>query len=126
MITWSAIRASPYVAKYGLKVGKVLLIGILAVGWTGGAVHYGRNAERTEIALEVAAERSKELAELARVALERQPIIEKAVDDRAKLKARIDKGREMLNEATQAAGVKPECDLTDDELFALRQIGKAD
>lgn len=105
-----------------LKLGLMLLFVGLFSGWTWGAVQYGRQAERTEIALEKAAEKAKEIEDLAKEAINRKPVIEKATKRRVDLEHRLKEGMEKLNEATKEAGSNPACDLSDNELRAYEEL----
>jgi hypothetical protein len=112
-------------AKYGAKVGKWVLIAVLAVAYHAAifyaGVHKERNVWEYKEATEAAAQAAQDLMD----ADARVPVIEQATEDRADLNGKLDKGMEKLNEATKNSGDKPDCELTDDELRALREINEA-
>lgn len=109
--------------KVAKTVGIVLVVAMLASTYVF-TYFAGRHAVEQEVLEEKAELALKEAELVQRDAELRIKIAEDATGRREVLLNNNKKGLEQLNEAIKAAGPKPaECDLSDDELRLLNEIG---
>jgi hypothetical protein len=116
-------KVAAWLAKKGAKLAVVLLALALVASSYALTYYSGRHAVEMEVATEKAELAKKEAELVAKDAQLRIGVAEEATGRRDVILTNNATGLRKLNEAIKAGGTKPSCDLTDDELRALQQIG---
>ena len=123
MLASLQIKAATWLAEKG---GKLLVWGLLAAIVAGTyALTYRagiQHCEKKQVAAQIKAAEQHATA-IAKDATARAPVVEAAATRREQLNNTNKQAQEKLHEAVKSSGPKPSCDLTDDELRALNEIG---